>query len=350
MNNIVTLNDLANLLASKAEMDHATALNLIGDVLDSLQESILNEQASFEIPKLGIFKLEGNQLTFVPNKNLATSVNEPFNVFEPVKYDTSLESPEAFQEDSLIQNAIVENSVPVVNDTITQTMQSEVQHENDSQLDNVTEENTNEIPENIDTSSDQKTTVSHNECPEELVSEVDESNDIEEKHYYKHNPLLAFIFGLLTGMILVCIAVYFLYPPLYSDDYDLYDASDTDEYQSLSAVPDSSYDVLASDSTNILIPDLSTESEQISKDNINDIITDTVTSKYFLASMARKYFGRMEFWIYIYLENKDVLTDPDHIAPGTVVVIPPKAKYGIDADDQQSVARAQQAINEVYNP
>ncbi|MDE6086461.1 MAG: hypothetical protein K2G40_08700, partial [Muribaculaceae bacterium] len=84
--------------------------------------------------------------------------------------------------------------------------------------------------------------------------------------------------------------------------------------------------------------------------NENQIVTDTVSATNFLATMSRKYFGRMEFWVYIYLENKDKLQDPDHVPAGTVVVIPSRSKYGIDPDSPESIEKAKAMTAEVYKP
>ena len=48
-------------------------------------------------------------------------------------------------------------------------------------------------------------------------------------------------------------------------------------------------------------------------------------------------------------ENKNVLGDPDHIAPNTVVVIPPAEKYGIKAGDKQSEADAMRRAEAIIN-
>ncbi|MCM1518419.1 MAG: hypothetical protein NC117_07245 [Pseudoflavonifractor sp.] len=75
---------------------------------------------------------------------------------------------------------------------------------------------------------------------------------------------------------------------------------------------------------------------------------DTIRQDRFLTTMARKYYGEMIFWVYIYEENKDRLSHPDKIRPGTVVRIPDAAKYGIDRDDPQSTAAARAKAVEIY--
>lgn len=71
------------------------------------------------------------------------------------------------------------------------------------------------------------------------------------------------------------------------------------------------------------------------------VITDTVTRQIVLSTLADKYYDSPWFWVYIYEENKDKIENPDNVPPGTVVVIPPAEKYGIDAKDPESLKKAQ---------
>lgn len=72
-----------------------------------------------------------------------------------------------------------------------------------------------------------------------------------------------------------------------------------------------------------------------------EVITDRVTDKVVLTTLADKYYGSQWFWVYIYEENKAIISDPNNMEPGTEVVIPPAEKYGIDADDPASIKKAQ---------
>ena len=56
--------------------------------------------------------------------------------------------------------------------------------------------------------------------------------------------------------------------------------------------------------------------------------------------MSRRHYGNAKFWVYIYLENKDKIKDPDNLENGMVVVIPPAAKYDIDPSSKESLKKA----------
>ena len=78
-----------------------------------------------------------------------------------------------------------------------------------------------------------------------------------------------------------------------------------------------------------------------------EVITDIVTSRIVLSTLSDKYYGSPWFWVYIYEENKDKISDPNNVRPGTEVVIPPAEKYGIDAKDPSSLKKAQRRSWEI---
>ena len=88
----------------------------------------------------------------------------------------------------------------------------------------------------------------------------------------------------------------------------------------------------------------------IHSESVNDKpseIVDTVKTNYFLTKMSRKYYGRYEFWVYIYEENKSKIKNPNSVSPGLVVVIPPAEKYGINKDDPESVRKAKELAEKI---
>ena len=70
-------------------------------------------------------------------------------------------------------------------------------------------------------------------------------------------------------------------------------------------------------------------------------VTDVVTSQIVLTTLAEKHYGSPWFWVYIYEENKSIISNPNNIKPGTRVVIPPPEKYGINPKDKASLKKAQ---------
>ncbi len=70
------------------------------------------------------------------------------------------------------------------------------------------------------------------------------------------------------------------------------------------------------------------------------VVTDVVTDQIVLVTLAEKHYGSPWFWVYIYEENRDKISNPNNIKPGTRVVIPPAEKYGINAKNPESLKKA----------
>lgn len=95
--------------------------------------------------------------------------------------------------------------------------------------------------------------------------------------------------------------------------------------------------------------DTITEAGKVAQQQVA-VVTDTVTDKKedWPVNIAKRHYGHEVFWVYIYQENKDKLDDYQRVPTGTILVIPPAEKYGIDANDPTSVKKAQEEANRAY--
>ncbi len=59
-----------------------------------------------------------------------------------------------------------------------------------------------------------------------------------------------------------------------------------------------------------------------------------------LRILAEEKFGNREFWIYIYLKNKNKIKNPNVVSVGTELIIPALSEYDINASNPQSIAKA----------
>ncbi len=66
-----------------------------------------------------------------------------------------------------------------------------------------------------------------------------------------------------------------------------------------------------------------------------------------LALLARRYYGSMYFWVYIYDYNKAVYPNPDMIPVGAKLLLPPPSEYAMDKDDPESIERAKAMIDDL---
>lgn len=107
------------------------------------------------------------------------------------------------------------------------------------------------------------------------------------------------------------------------------------------------FDLSASVNTSILVV----------SDSVNNTTLDSIESPVFneafvtkktimlknsqtLRLLSLELFGSKEFWVYIYQENLDVISDPNLVAPGIELVIPEKTLYDIDSNNPESIAKA----------
>lgn len=76
-------------------------------------------------------------------------------------------------------------------------------------------------------------------------------------------------------------------------------------------------------------------------------VYDTVTSTTFLTTLARKHYGTMEYWVYIYEANPG-LGNPNTIKPGTRVVIPDKSELPLTGNRETDIAQAKKKSAAIY--
>ena len=79
------------------------------------------------------------------------------------------------------------------------------------------------------------------------------------------------------------------------------------------------------------------------------LTTVTLGSGDYLARYARRYLGRGEYWIYIYLANKEQIEDPDNIPLGTEIQIPTPQSVGITGNEETDLAEAKHLTREYYS-
>lgn len=79
------------------------------------------------------------------------------------------------------------------------------------------------------------------------------------------------------------------------------------------------------------------------------LTTVTLGAGDYLARYARRYLGRSEYWIYIYLANKEQIEDPDNIPLGTEIKIPTPQSLGITGNEESDLSEAKRLIHDYYS-
>lgn len=66
-----------------------------------------------------------------------------------------------------------------------------------------------------------------------------------------------------------------------------------------------------------------------------------------LTTIAQRYYGKKEFWVYIYEANRDNIVHPDRITPGTIVKVPRVDPRLIDKKNPRCIQKAKE-LHDLY--
>lgn len=337
---------------------------------------------------------------FAPDAAMSEAVNAPFAMFEPVELDDSVtmdmlaESDEPQKAESETDSHEAETPSVELNEEIVETKDGyhdihdeEPAENNSAPVENVLADKSDEMPAGMPpipprySEPDPEPAPEYAAMPEpEHVAATASCRHKEESMHYRHEEVppcystdrerrshhgwivaLTAVAALLAGFV----AGYFVYERINlsdvknvnisAEDVQVYHrmASDGDiAAASVTEADDSAKttatEVAENDAAAAVAPhaDIADAEKNAASDAV---VTDTVRPGRFLTTMALKHYGKKKFWVYIYEENRDILGDPDLIAPNTVVLIPPAEKYGIKPGDKASEDDAQRRATAIMN-
>lgn len=347
MNNgkIITLAQLAETIRQAT----GVPANEVEKFVVALTEEITRRLAAGEhvdVPGLGVFAVVNNndecQIVWQPDNALQQEVNAPFAFFEPV------ELADGVTEMTLGQTLEQEAVNPQDNSSVDVPVES--QQEPVVEVEAVSKESVVEVAPEPEPEIEPEPVAVTDETTEEALEEIVDEEPCENKGRFGWlELLLGLAIGLVVGFI---AAVYSPNPQLTPIRSALSGTEEpaTGAVDSLLEETASTLDALAAEKisepaaqTAVPVDTVAVSPVQTQPVSKADR-TDTVTSTRYLTTMARHYFGDYHFWVYIYLYNKDIISDPDRIPAGTVVRIPDASVYEIDASSPASVEKAQSLI------
>ena len=388
MNNIVNLSQLITRLAKTTDTDTTTARVFLRTFFQTIEQQLVARE-SISIKGIGTFRRSSDPLVgapegvmFIPDEELQHEVNRRFEVFQPVELadgaDAAILEPEQPNEPEQPDEPEQQNepeqsnepelsaepeipAEPVVPEVPSRPLNPAVEESP------VSEEPTAVMPEvkpaeepvAAPVAAPTVTPVVH---PVEPVAEGEtEDDDLARKNARRNTIIwcIVIVFGIAIIGLALWKAISDNPIPEIGIDYDdeeLVEPIDsTDDVTPLieevsieslnSSEPVNSNQV--TDTKEQPAPKVEAKPEPKS-DSSAEPVYDTVTSKNYLATMARKYYGADRYWVYIYEANKDKLRHPDRIAPGTKVLIPDKST--IPSIDNPAEARrlAEAKRKEIY--
>lgn len=364
MNEIVTLDKLVDRLSAVESISRAFAEKLIIDYFSIVEEG-LKRDGVVTIKSLGKFVKSDGQLRFLADDAVASRINDPFECFQPIELDDDEVIDVAIPptDDRMADEANVVESTVI--DEPAQTLETTT--ETDIECDEVSADMSGD-GSRIECVEDEATVneaVTADNASDEVVdnatdiqADVDTISSEDEVDYEYVRPEYSsdkthrwryFICGAVIGAVVGFGAAWFVLRDLaYADSKADSAGSDHENVEDLVSADSESMATESVDEIADVKPVEVVAATEASPEESAPIVTETVRAGNFLATMARRHYGRYEFWVYIYEENKAKLDNPDLIEPGTEVVIPSASKYSIDKTDPESVRRAEQLAIEIY--
>lgn len=373
--------------------------NVAEAYMSALTETVVNALRSDSIVKIkgiGTFRSDrAGNITFEADTALADLINAPFSIFEPVEIDGTefeVETETIQAETEVAEEEVVAEAAEEPQPEAASAPEPPVppaipaEEEPIAEKDENSEEsaNTHDEPD-VESGVEEPIVESKEEPIEEednseeahAASEVSEVLNTEPEEYpaepeppyapepqvvkvvVREHPWLTGILAGVAGILIGLVAGYFLYPhlnlkgvrnvELTAGNVNL---TEDPALRESECEPGSDADSIATEQPQVSEAADSTSQpddapEAAAPTASAPVVYDTIRGNRYLTTMARQHYGRKIFWVYIYEENKSVISDPDNIAPNTVVVIPPAEKYGIKAGDKISEQAAERKAVEI---
>lgn len=364
MNNKITFPELVQLVADATSTTPRMSELFLKELFATISQSLIDGE-EVTIKNLGKFaftqvaarksvdvntgeriEIPGHRkLTFTPDKTLAEAVNMPFAAFEPTELSQEL-------TDEMLQDIDQGNEpTPLVGtEPIVQTTQpAEAEEPATESTDEVAIETVAELPpvslpvadreptpdsEPIVASEPEVNPQDTVQAPLMQTGTVETATDTTQaeqptrdteliEHDAPSSTRRPFLLGLLTG-ILATLAIGGIVWAIMSGGSSQPTATSTPP-----------------------VTDTVTTTAPVATESVKQQVTDTCTASMYLTKMAKKHYGKSDFWVYIYEENIDKIADPNNVPPGTIVIIPSREKYNINPDDNGSIDRARQRAFEL---
>ncbi len=356
MNNIVNLSELITRVAKVTGTDTNTARRFLRGFFATIEDG-LAEGESVSIKNIGTFRRNSDPLSgmsgavvFIPDNAVSEEVNKPFSMFELVELADGIEPAELDQAEEPQEEPAPEEPVhePEPEETtlpeetsapeeparpydvaaITEPETVEIRHEAAPEP-TLAQSVTTEIPAApIHTQPEPELEAEPEPAEEEPAEEeLTEESTPDEEPRRRSLLWLWIAIGLIAGGGL---GYFFAMNDPSIPDIETIEESEP-EIEPV-ALPEVAVDSIGIASAQTAAPDTApaetpaaapapaVEEPKPQK----EAVYDTVTSTRYLAKMAREYYGKSIYWVFIYDANSDKLGDPNKVSPGTRVLIPDK--------------------------
>lgn len=358
-NRVLVLQDIVKALSHETDTSEALCQSFIKELFAIVAERLMDGE-SVTLKGVGRFDVDGGEVRFVADPDTAAAINSAFDCFEAIELADDFDGDEPVAEDETPDAAEEEAATTVVDETAgTEDVADESPadgaepEEKESQTDGLEESEADSEEEKeedtAETDADDETVTEETveEETEETAEEAEET--VEEEYDDEPQPkrggcrfAWGFLAGFVTAAVVAAVAWFCLFgvvkkpssqPAVIADDTAKVAAADSDSTAAVEKPQEQSEEKTA----------------EPEKESMKAEQTFKVTNTAYLSNISRKFYGHYAFWVYIYLDNKDIITDPDNLPVGAELRIPAPEKYGIDKNNPESIRRAEIKALEIKN-
>lgn len=357
-NRVLVLQDIVKALSHETDTSEALCQSFIKELFAIVAERLMDGE-SVTLKGVGRFDVDGGEVRFVADPDTAAAINSAFDCFEAIELADDFDGDEPVAED-VTPDAAEEEAATTADETAgTEDVADESPadgaepEEKESQTDGLEESEADSEEEKeedtAETDADDETVAEETaeEETEETAEEAEET--VEEEYDDEPQPkrggcrfAWGFLAGFVTAAVVAAVAWFCLFgvvkktssqPAVIADDTAKVAVADSDSTAAVEKPQEQPEEKTA-------------EPEKESKKAEQ---TFKVTNTAYLSNISRKFYGHYAFWVYIYLDNKDIITDPDNLPVGAKLRIPAPEKYGIDKNNPESIRRAEIKALEIKN-
>lgn len=342
MNNRLTIQDLAGLLAEYTGKDKSSSERFLREFIAVVSEGVYTDKL-VKVKGLGTFKIipvekresihvntgerfvipEHYKFSFLPDKDLRELVNKPFSFFETTELDENVD----FTDMDIVSD---EPEIKETEDeSIEEVMPEEERLPEEEHL--LREEETAGQPEPMDEQPD-------NPEPESLPKEEEVEPSVEKKKSRTNRIALISVFVLF--LVVFNIGLYLNRNHFFEEEKE----TPVLKNDTISPKEDNSWSL--KDTSRITKDTAEVKPEAASSEVIARVKIEPGSR---LTLISLKYYGSKLFWVYLYEYNKAVIKDPNNVPIGTVIEVPAPEMYGIDRRDRSSVEKAAARQTEILS-
>lgn len=381
MNNRLTIQDLAGLLAEYTGKDKNSSERFLREFIAVVSEGVYTDKL-VKVKGIGTFKIipvekcesihvntgerfvipEHYKFSFLPDKELRELVNKPFSFFETTELrenvdftdmDVVLDEPDIKEtEDESIEEMIPEEKhLPEEEPVVFSEEGSAVPPEEDPVVFSEEEPAGQPEDEGMDTLEPVVDEHSDSSGPDSPSEEVETGPDAERKKPRTKRIAVVSMFVFLLMLFNIGLYLNRAYffkkgkEPLRIDT-----VFPKGETVATEAVPDTTI-VFANEDSSQTVGETTVENPEVEPEATSPKVIARVKiepgSRLTLISL--KYYGSKLFWVYLYEYNRAVITDPNNVPIGTVIEVPAPEMYGIDRRDRSSIEKAAARQTEILS-